>query len=420
MNFASLEIKLIDWLKTNRVTVPIYKKMKTAQNKKRFRVDSIYSFAPKHDDSSDIRYNLILPSLRGTRVFAGISSALTFFLCMTDDASKCRIIVIGDEEYSDNTTYQVQGYKHSVSSPKQLVFATDKKSLDIGKNDVFVLTSWKTAVSFLPLLQWQKSEFQIAARKAIYLIQDFEPGFFAWSSEYVLAESTYLDFAEDIIAVYNSKQLYSFFKGKGYRFAVSYYFQPTLNTELKKILLQEADREQIKREKKILIYGRPSEARNAFEIIRYSLELWSNQYEKSKEWEIVSLGEGFDNIRLKNNIIISQGKVTLEEYAQYMLSAYVGISLMVSPHPSYPPLEMSTFGVRTITNKFEGKDLAEFNKNIISIDNCSPMLIADTLTQVCEGYEKHELCLLIDKDYLEGESLKEVISEAKSKILESL
>lgn len=420
MSIASLEIKLIDILKTNKITFPMYKKMKTAQNRKRFKVDSINTFIPNVDETERERYNLILPTLRKTRVFAGISSALTFFLKLTPDNVECRIIVIGNEEYNSKTTYQVEGYAHSSTVPKQLIFASDGKELDIRKNDIFVMTSWKTAVSFLPIFNWQKEQYGIAERKFVYLIQDFEPGFFPWSSEYVLAESTYSNYQADTIAVFNSHQLQSFFERKGYSFWGSYFFQPVLNSALAEILLNESSEKYKRRKKRILIYGRPSEARNAFEIIRYSLELWSKKYDDSPNWEIISLGEGYEKIELKNNIIVSYGKVTLKEYADYMLNAYAAISLMVSPHPSYPPLEMSTFGVRTITNKFEGKDLGRFNNNIISIDNCSPELISNTLAQICDEYESYQSCFSIREEYIRGSSLDETIETVRKKVMELL
>ena len=56
---------------------------------------------------------------------------------------------------------------------------------------------------------------------------------------------------------------------------------------------------------------------------------------------------------------------------------------MVSPHPSYPPLEMSSFGMKVITNKYDNKDLSGFNDNMISLDNCSAATVAKTLEQLC-------------------------------------
>ena len=54
---------------------------------------------------------------------------------------------------------------------------------------------------------------------------------------------------------------------------------------------------------------------------------------------------------------------------------------MVSPHPSYPPLEMATAGCVTITNAYEGKDLRKRSDNFISLDYLSPQMLADALDQ---------------------------------------
>ena len=81
------------------------------------------------------------------------------------------------------------------------------------------------------------------------------------------------------------------------------------------------------------------------------------------------MGSKHRDIKLKNNFILeSYGKLSLKEYADLLLKSKVGISLMCSPHPSYPPLEMSAFGLQTITNAFACKDLLSFNRNIISIE----------------------------------------------------
>ena len=60
---------------------------------------------------------------------------------------------------------------------------------------------------------------------------------------------------------------------------------------------------------------------------------------------------------------------------------------MVSPHPSYPPLEMAAFGVKTITNRFSNKDLSDFSDNIISLDTCSSADVAQALLDVCSAFD---------------------------------
>ena len=101
-------------------------------------------------------------------------------------------------------------------------------------------------------------------------------------------------------------------------------------------------------------------------------------------------------------VLKSLGKLTLEQYASIMLESYLAISLMVSPHPSYPPLEMSTFGVKTITNSYSNKDLGKFNENIISISNCSASAIADELIKQCSQFNSNgKVC--VNDDYLNSE-----------------
>lgn len=415
MNSDSIVIKMIDTLKTNKVFRPLYKKLKSRSNKKRFSIKKINVFNPQRSDVEAVRFNLVIPTLRKTRVFAGISSALSFFLKLAGDAAECRIIIVGNELYNDKTTYAVEGYSHNKEAAKRLVFFSDGKDIDIRKNDVFVLTSWVTAISFFHIIKWQMKEFGNSLTKHVYLIQDYEPGFFPWSAEYVFAESTYRELQDNMIAVFNSKELYDFFKAKDYSFGSEIYFKPVLNASLRAKLVEaeQSGRDVSKRDKRILLYGRPSELRNAFEVIRYALEIWCNEYKDASSWEIVSLGEGFENIDLPGNKIISKGKVSLEEYAEYMITSYAGISLMVSPHPSYPPLEMSTFGIRTINNKFENKDLSSFNRNIIAIDSCAPTLIAETLTKVCEEYGAHKSFFDYDGDYLKDNNVAVAASEAR-------
>ena len=84
---------------------------------------------------------------------------------------------------------------------------------------------------------------------------------------------------------------------------------------------------------------------------------------------------------------------------------------MVSPHPSYPPLEMSTFGVKTITNSFENKDLTYFNPNIISLDNCTPNAIAKKLSEICDKYGNEETVCYTNNDYVKGGHFDAVINE---------
>ena len=405
-----------DVIKTNKITQPIYKKYKTKKSTSSFRIDSIPFPVPNADPCDDLRINLILPTLRSTRIFAGITTALSFFRKMIQDYNcDARVIVMNEERYHKNLTYNIDGFLNDRRAKRCLCFLQDDRNIDVRRNDVFIFTYWRSAYAFLPVIKWQKKEFSLCNRVGIYLIQDFEPGFDAWSTKYALAESTYSSEPELIFAVYNSKELFDYFKLQGYTFSREIYFKPVLNNKLAEILEKNRGT-RANRKKQIIIYGRPSDERNAFEIIRYALKLWSEDYQDAKEWNIVSLGDWFDNISLSNNIIKACGKVSLAEYAEYMLTSYVGISLMVSPHPSYPPLEMSTFGIKTITNSFANKDLSSFNRNVVSLRSCTPDNIAKTLTAICDDYGKVDNDIIFDEAYLDEQSFDLMVKSVEESL----
>jgi hypothetical protein len=348
----------------------------------------------------------VLPSLRKTNVFGGILTAVRIFQSfLSHNKVKGRMIVLSGESYNSTFTYNVKGFKPESGAKYSLFFSNDGLDIEIGKNDVFMLTSWKTAFIMMSVLKWQIKAYDLKNRKALYLIQDYEPGFYARSSEYVLAESTYHTDADLIYALFNSKELYDYFRYNDYKFYKEDYFEPTLNEKLKKHLPEKDS----PRDKTILIYGRPCEPRNAFEIIKGALMIWSKEYPDAKSWNIISLGEYFGPIKLANNVIKSPGKVSLPEYAEIMKKSYVGISLMISPHPSYPPLEMSAFGIKTITNTFKNKDLSYFSENIVSISACTPREIANRLKTICSQYGKSESTVDLNSDYVKGESFDKTV-----------
>jgi hypothetical protein len=114
-----------------------------------------------------------------------------------------------------------------------------------------------------------------------------------------------------------------------------------------------------------------------------ALTLWQRtEPSEATRWQIVSAGEDYsarEVFEVKNLTVV--GKLPLEDYAQLLGRASVGISLMLSPHPSYPPLEMAFAGLRTITNAFEGKDLSKRSGNIISVACVTPNTIAEALSR---------------------------------------
>jgi lipopolysaccharide biosynthesis protein/ubiquinone biosynthesis protein Coq4 len=339
--------------------------------------------ATRKDARPRPRLNLLLPTLDPGKVFGGISTAMRIFtelgaaLRVDFDA---RIIVTTDVVGLASTTaysaYRVVALGAAYDDfPNTIVCAYDPTyggELPIRPNDIFVATAWWTATVGHQLADAQKRYFG-RENTIVYLIQDYEPGFYNWSSRYAYALSTYTE-KPDIIALINSEELVNFFRSR-VKFSETWVVRYAANAAIRRAV-------QLKpRERIILFYGRPSVDRNCFDAICSAFMLWqhANPF-LADQWRIVSVGEEYSLalVRDIHNIQVA-GKLTLEEYGDMLSRSLVGISLMMSPHPSYPPLEMAHAGLFTITNDYECKDLTKRSKNIISVGVATPNSLSRAL-----------------------------------------
>jgi hypothetical protein len=377
--------KIHQWLKST------YDKYNVEAAAKKLNVDipEVTPIRVRKSIINECRLNIVLPALSSRHVFGGIATALQFFHELLPKGMDARIILSDEGGFivTNNMSYvdwRICRLEDDDCKGKTIVCAGDRygKSLAIREKDIFIATAWWTAVIVKKLIADKKNLYDLdkTNEKYLYLIQDFEPGFYNWSSRYALAESTYHDM-ENAIPVFNTSVLQDYFSSNNYDVSSSFVFQPTLNELLKPHLLGSSNQ----RERKILVYGRPSVGRNAFEILVESLKVAVSKYD-FKGWTFYSAGEFHENINLGDGLQLQAlGKLNMSEYAQLLNSAYAGISLMVSPHPSYPPLEMAAFGVKVIVNNFANKKLESFSKNIYAVDSLSPESVSEKLiTLICD------------------------------------
>jgi hypothetical protein len=91
-------------------------------------------------------------------------------------------------------------------------------------------------------------------------------------------------------------------------------------------------------------------------------------------WEFYGMGSvsHIESIRLHGDVHLNLlQKMTLREYADLLPGFDLGLSLMFTPHPSLPPIEMAAAGMVVVTNTFANKTrerLAAISSNIIAVD----------------------------------------------------
>jgi hypothetical protein len=330
------------------------------------------------------RLNLLIPSVNRQHTFGGISTALKLFAEWADhlgeDFDRRIVVLDADVElaaYSILPDYIAEPFGPSLDEqPRILVDAYERNGgrLNLRAQDVFVATAWWTA-EIARSLESDRARYHGRERPFVYIIQDDEPNFYGWGSKYAMAMATYR-FAKDTIAIINSEELFSVMTGK-YHFRHAFCLPYVMNVRISDCLSAKP------RERLIIVYGRRSVWRNGFELICEGLRHWQMRDPvRASRWDIIFLGEHLeDGVTAPLQNARAEGKVSLEVYAGYLSRASVGISLMFSPHPSYPPLEMAEAGLVTITNAFPGKDLRSRFPDIISMER----LTSDSLAQNIEA-----------------------------------
>lgn len=340
-----------------------------------------YEMVP--DADTGLRMSLVLPSIDPAWAFGGVTTGIDIFLelCRRTGAEP-RFITEGQADRAlVERRPSSRGLKPQyVDNVRQ---SGDVARISVRATDIFVTYNWWTTLNIRPLLDQQRHHFGGPAKPFIYLIQDYEPSFYGFSSAHMLAR---LAIGQDRPwwGIFNSSQLYNFFIAQGHTVDRAFVFEPKISEGLRPAFKQGA----IAKTKRILVYGRPTIPRNCFPAVQRGLTLWAQQHPQFADWEVVSAGMAHKPIPIApGRSITSLGKLSLDAYADLLRTTSVGLSLMASPHPSYPPLEMAHFGLLTITNRYPNKDLALVHDNFISIPDIDAATISTALAQACERFE---------------------------------
>lgn len=367
----------------------------TGRNSRYFD-DEIIQFSLKNivptveENCSAMRLNILIPSLSASGAFGGLATQVSLPILMFAHGLgnlgwKLRFISLNPIPEDGDNLAKNQLARHNIS-PELVSFwsLNEQKKVPVSANDVFLGSLWFCHIWALPLLNFQYERFGGTKRPYISLVQDYEPNFHPWSSAFAMARGAYdSDWPKRII--FNSSELAEYYKRQGHSFERSAVFEPVLHYKMRAALQAEI---RPPKERRILFYGRPDDRRNCFYLGRRALEIWSDQYAGSSKWNVISVGAQYPAFPLSNGKKIEVvGKLSLEFYIDELQRAAVGLSLMASPHPSYPPLEMAHFGALTISNSFEGKAISGWHENIIDSSLANAEIIAGNLKDACQRFD---------------------------------
>lgn len=336
------------------------------------------------------RLNLLLPSINPEHYFGGADTAVQLYRNLLDRFERSRIILL-DSHPREEALRRFPDHvftdcaDDAVDARRQIVAFNQRygQTLPVSRGDRWMATAWWTAYAAQSASAWQQAQHG-QRTPLLYFIQDFEPGFYPWSSQSAIAHSTYR--ADVDLAVFNTSLLRDYFAAQGIAYARHAVIEPTLNASLRPVEALPTPRERT-----ILVYARPSVPRNALPLICEALRAWGWRDPRCRDWQVLGIGELDRDIDLGPFVLRGLGKLSLDEYRRRLQQSAIGISLMLSPHPSYPPLEMAAFGMSTITNRFANKDLSQWFANVISLEHASPDALGAALQQEITRWESAQM-----------------------------
>ncbi|MBU2839940.1 hypothetical protein HF670_10250 [Acidithiobacillus thiooxidans] len=316
------------------------------------------------------RVNIITDSVRAGSLFGGVGTALLFAAHLANRLGvQCRVITRTEEP-------DIQGvfnfYKlYDIKLQKELQFKFEPcdntgRGVDFTDEELFITTSWWTTASTLT---------GVDPRKIIYLLQEDERMFYPYGDDWIKAHEIMSN--EDIFIVVNTKILFDHFVAHGFVNIIKNdaWFEPAFPMHIYHIT------ERQEKKKNFFFYARPNNPRNLFyfglKVIDDAIMLGIIN---TSEWNIIIVGSDIPEIEFFGKICpVRYDKMPWNEYSKLLGKIDVGLSLMCTPHPSYPPLDLAASGAVVVTNKFGLKqNLSKYSQNII----CSDLNLGDMLSAI--------------------------------------
>ena len=312
--------------------------------------------------------HLLIPGVSPSGVFGGVGTAVALAVELIEAGEDVQLVLTDYGQTLDAAAIRTLILRHVDTSSTTLerlriVHAIhDDTELMLGADDVFVATAWWTAYRAASTIAAAPG---LANRRFVYLVQDDETLFYPASERQLMAERSY---TLDALPVVNSRPLATHLAERhGLDIDERLVFAPIVAVPERLALRPVTD------PLRVVVYGRPSVGRNLFDAALRGIAMWEAQRRaegRGPDVEVVSVGEQEQfRYRIGERLVRAPGVLSWEAYLELLRTAHLGVSMMTSPHPSYPPLEMATSGMTVVTNRWGPKDLEELSSRFVS---CSP------------------------------------------------
>lgn len=334
---------------------------------------------------------LVLPGLSAGQAFAGIRTAVVAGATMADLTRRPLHIVLAGDSHGDVDDLHTE--LRAIISGQGLGQIADSLRLtrpdDCGRQhhraDLWMVTYWTTALAVADAIE----KNLIDRDRVVYLIQDYEPGFYAWGHQHAQALSTY---RQGFVPLVNSSTLARHLVQEG-----------VADVDDRRVFAPEVDSAPVHRasaawapsadgEIRVLFYARPSKPRNMYDTGIDALRRWAEGLPDGVRATVSLSGESISVPPLLGDNVTTRtlGKLDYAGYYEELQHTDVGLALMLSPHPGHLALELPMSGIPTVTNEFVGVRAAWVpGLHLAAADPRSLAVALSAATQAARGLSEH-------------------------------
>lgn len=311
--------------------------------------------------SETSRISMVTDSINEGSLFGGVATALIFTALLAKRMGRrLRIVTRTQAPAAENVAVVFRAHGIAWAENIEFVFADladPDNRIDINDDELFVTTSWWTT---------KATRQSVADRQILYLLQEDERMFYPFGDDQLACAETLNDRA--ISKVINSGLLHRHLVEEGIVDEETPFFEPAFPEKIYYPSPKMAE----DGKHNFFFYARPFNARNLYirgvAVIDAAIErgildpaLWNIHF-VGKDLAPVQLAGGVEPILMQN--------LAWEDYAAFVRSVDLALTLMYTPHPSYPPLDVAACAGVAVTNRFGVKtDLSGYSRSIVCVDS---------------------------------------------------
>jgi SAM-dependent methyltransferase len=324
-------------------------------------------------DDGRRRLTIVTDSLSPGSLFGGVGTAMIVGAMLAErlDAS---LRIVTRTQAPDPTAVATVLRAHAIRWEENVEFgfsslASDGNAIAVHAGDLFLTTSWWSTWAALR---------SVDPASIVYLLQEDERLFYPSGDEQLLCSEVLAD--ERIRFLINTEMLHDHLVSEGFEGIKKrgLAFEPAFPENL---YFRQPGTGNGRRT--FLFYARPNNFRNLFyrglDAIHASL---LDGGLSSTSWDFHFVGKDIPPVTLPHGVRPKRAEsLPWPDYASLIRRVDVGLSLMGSPHPSYPPLDLAACGAVAVTNRFGPKQsLERYSANIICVEP-STTALAEAISQ---------------------------------------